>query len=234
MKFKQLFLLLVVALNSKLWANETAPLFYDGKGFFTYRQAVDEEILPNGKLKVVSFFDYDCASCVAADDNLKLYAKHNSEKIELVRYPYFKNGKIFVARLHAAFEVLGRPELSDLYLFESEGKKGETSLTENEAAIEKWLEQHQVDVASFRQLLNSDQVKTKLDEYAQLYRKYKPITAPFVSINGKYVLISSTLFNDDYTFAVLDHLFDNQNNPEVLGYVAPKQDIQTTSNKDKK
>lgn len=233
MKFKQLFLLLVVALNSKLWANETAPLFYDGKGFFTYRQAVDEEILPNGKLKVVSFFDYDCASCVIADDYLKQYAKYHPEKIELVRYPYFKNGKIFVARLHAAFEVLGRPELSDLYLFESEGKKGEASLVESEKAIEKWLDRHQVDIASFKQLLRSEQVKAKLDEYTEYYRKYRPITAPFVSINGKYVLVNSTLFNDDYTYAVLDHLFDNQNNPEVLGYVAPKQDKQMTQKDNK-
>jgi len=36
--------------------------------------------------------------------------------------------------------------------------------------------------------------------------KYGVFTYPFVVINGKYVLTISTLYNDDYTFAVLDYL----------------------------
>lgn len=236
----KLFGLLVLLLSGLAIANETdksilsqAPLFYDGKGFFTYNSPINEEKLPDGKLKVVYFFDYECASCISADDYLKEYARRNPEKIELVRYPYFNKGRIFVARLHAAFEILGKSELSALYMFESEGKKGNASLVHNEQAIEKWLKQHDVDLVVLKTLLNSGLVKEKVAEYTAIYQKYRPIVAPFVSINGKYVLLQSTLYNDDYTYAVLDHLYENRHNPDVLGYKPPKKE-ETSKEKETK
>lgn len=36
--------------------------------------------------------------------------------------------------------------------------------------------------------------------------EYGVFTYPYVIINGKYVLTASTLYNDDYSFAVLDFL----------------------------
>lgn len=201
---------------------QSAPLFYDGKGFYSYKKPVEEEKSAENKLNVVTFFDYDCAACVTADDYLKLYAERNPDKINLVRIPYFNGGKTFVARMHAAFIEFGRPELSDLYLFESEGRKGDASLVSNDSAVERWLENHQIDVKQFKSVFMSEAVKKRVEGYTEMYRKYRPITAPFVSINGKYVLVRNTLYNDDYTYAVLDHLYEHQNNPEILGYKPPK------------
>lgn len=70
-------------------------------------------------------------------------------------------------------------------------------------------------------------------EYTAIYQKYRPIAAPFVSINGKYVLLQSTLYNDDYTYAVLDHLYENRHNPDVLGYKPPKKE-ETSKEKETK
>lgn len=201
---------------------ENAPLFYDGKGFFTYRQPLDGDKLANGKLKVVYFFDYDCAACITADDYLKQYAKYNPEKIELVRYPYFKEGRVFVAKMHAALEMLGKPELSALYMFDSAGKKGDDSLIDSNLAVTKWFEKYNLDVTELNRIWQSDELKKRVDEYADIYRKYRPIAAPFVSINGKYLLVQNTLYNDDYTYAVLDHIYENRNNLAVLDYKAPK------------
>lgn len=212
--------------------SEQAPLFYDGKGFYTYKKPVDETPSLDKKLMLVSFFDYDCAVCVVADDYLRLYAERNPDKVELQRIPYFNSGKTFVARMHATFVELGRPELSDLYLFESDGRKGERSLVGNEEAIERWLENHNVDIAHFKALFASDVVKNKATEYAEMYRKYRPIAVPFVSVNGKFVLVRNTLYNDDYTYAVLDHLYENQDNPEILSY-SPKNKESKAESKEK-
>lgn len=184
------------------------PLFRDGKGFFTYKRAFEDKV--NGKLKLVSFFHYGCEPCVAADDYLKLYAERYPDKVVLERYPYFNEGKTFTARMHATFSEYGRPELSALYLFDSAGRKGEASLVDNEAAVEKWLVNHNVELHAFKALFNSEKVSQKVQEYIQISKKYVPPVSPFVSINGKYVLVQSTLYNDDYTYAVLDFLYEKE------------------------
>lgn len=189
---------------------EKKPQFSDGKGYFMYKQPREEQALADGKLRLLSFFYYDCAACVTADDYLRLYAERNPDKVVLERYPYFNEGKTFTARLHAAFVEFGRADLSDLYLFDSEGRKGDASLVANEAAVEKWLVNHGVDIQAFKQLYASDKVRKRVDEYVEVSRKYVPSTAPFVSINGKYVLTQHTLYNDDYTYAVLDFLYEKE------------------------
>lgn len=193
---------------------EKEPLFKDGKGFFTYKQPLVETLPADNKLKLVYFFHYDCALCVNGDDYLKFYAERNPDKVVLERYPFFKDGKTFTARMHATFLEYGRPDLSDLYLFESEGKKGDASLVENEQAVERWLKNHGVDLAAFKALFASEKVKQKLQEYIEVSKKYRPPVAPFVSINGKYVLTQNTLYNDDYTYAVLDFLHEKEKKGE--------------------
>lgn len=214
---KYLFSLLLAGWSLVAFAEEKAksePLFKDGKGFFSYKIPLNEPLPADHKLKVVYFFHYDCTNCVAADDYLKMYAKYNASKVELERYPMFNEGKLFSAKMHATFLEYGRPDLSDLYLFESAGRKSETSLVSNERAIEKWLLDHGVDIVRFKRLYHSPNVQKKVDEYTEINKKYGPPFAPFAGINGKYVLTYKTLYNDDYTYAVLDFLHEKEKNGE--------------------
>lgn len=185
-----------------------APVFEDGKGFFSYKQPLMEEPLPDKRLKLVYFFQYDCEACLRGDDYIKLYAERYPHKVQLERYPYFPQGKAFTAKMHATFIEMGRADLSELYLFDSQGRKGEASLMSSEQAVEKWLNAHNLDVAAFKKQFVSEQVKQRVQEYMAVNEKYRPPFAPFLSINGKYVLTDSTLYNDDYTYAVLDFLYE--------------------------
>lgn len=54
--------------------------------------------------------------------------------------------------------------------------------------------------------IKSQAVADKAKDSVELTEKYGVFTSPFVVINGQYVLTSSTLYNDDYTFAVMDFL----------------------------
>lgn len=193
---------------------QPAPTFEDGKGFFSYKQPIAAETLPDKRLKLVYFFQYDCDICLKGDDYLKQYAARYPHKVVLERYPYFPQGRLFTAKMHATFVELGRAELSDLYLFDSVGRKGAASLISSEAAVEKWLSHHQVDVEAFKRLFVSEQVAQRVEEYMAIYSKFRPILAPFLSINGRYILTESTLYNDDYTYAVLDFLYEQAQNGE--------------------
>lgn len=189
---------------------EKKPQFSDGKGYFIFLKDMQEPLLENGKLRLRSFFSFDCAACVSANDYIVEYAKRHPEKVEIERYPAILNGNYFTAKMHATFLEIGRPELSEIYLFDSEGRKGESSLMTNEAAVEKWLREHDVDVARFKQTYISPAVLKRVEEYDALNKKYAVIVSPFLGVNGKYILTQNTLYNDDYTYAVLDFLYEKE------------------------
>ncbi|VEH66507.1 thioredoxin fold protein [Rodentibacter pneumotropicus] len=49
-------------------------------------------------------------------------------------------------------------------------------------------------------------IKEKVKDSIELTEEYGVFTYPYVVIGGKYVLTASTLYNDDYSVAVLDYL----------------------------
>lgn len=51
-------------------------------------------------------------------------------------------------------------------------------------------------------------MKKLVKSAVKMTEDYGVFTYPYVIINGKYVLTASTLYNDDYSFAVLDFLLN--------------------------
>lgn len=203
--------------NSEISSQQNAPLFKDGKGYYTYKQPVDIS-LPKGKVVIHYFYRYGCEICVNADDYLKQYARLHPESVELVRLPAFDKGNPFAVQMNAAFTEYGRPELSDKFLFESAGRKGEQSLVANNNAIVQWLKQNSVDVPQFYQIFLSEKVKQQVEQAQSLFAKFSPPVTPIAVLNGKYLLVQNTLYNDDYTYAVLDFLVDKlQQEQQVTG-----------------
>lgn len=186
---------------------QTEPLFKDGKGYYSYKQPIKVEV-PKGKVKIHYFYRYGCEVCLNADDYLKLYAARHSDKVELIRVPAFEKGDPFTAQMNATFAAYGGPELSDKFLFDSAGRKGEQSLVENNNAIKRWLAQNSVDIDAFYQLFLSEKVKQQVEQDRSQFRQFSPPITPMAVLNGKYLLIHNTLYNDDYTYAVLDFLVE--------------------------
>lgn len=185
------------------------PLFRDGKGYYSYKKTLEDLPLPSdGKVLIQYFYKYDCQVCLNGDDYLKQYAKHNKDKVVLVRTPSFDKNSAFTAKMDAAFIEYGKPELSDLYLFDSVGLKEETSLVSNNDAINRWLVNHGVEPKRFLEVMNSDAVKKRINQNIAIFQQYSPPFTPMAVLNGKYVLLQNTLYNDDYTYAVLDFLVD--------------------------
>lgn len=192
--------------SQKMAKNE--PLFRDGKGYYSYHNAVKVPLPKDGRVLIQYFFKYDCAVCLSGDDYLKQYAAQHSDKVVLQRSPAFEKGEVITAQIHDTFIEYGRPELSDLYLFDSVGRQDGQSLTKNDKAITQWLVNHGVDVQKFQQVYQSDAVRKRMAQDVALYQQYSPPFIPIAVLNGKYILLHNTLYNDDYTYAVLDFLVE--------------------------
>ncbi|MBV6524261.1 thiol:disulfide interchange protein DsbA/DsbL [Ursidibacter maritimus] len=188
-------------------SQQNEPLFKDGKGYYSYKKTLDIP-LPKDKVLIQYFYEYGCQICLDADDYLTAYAKRNSDKVALVRSPAFPKGSRFTAQLNATFTVIGRPDLSDKYLFDSAHTKNKRELVENNEAIRRWLTTNQLNIAQFHQTFESEPVKQLVEQAEKHYVQYEPPITPIAVLNGKYILIRNTLYNDDYTYAVLDFLVE--------------------------
>lgn len=188
---------------------EKEPLFKDGKGFYSYKKPLNITLPKDGKVLIQYFYQYGCEVCSHGLDYLKLYAERNKDKVILQYSPSFAKGNAFTGKMHATFSEYGRPELSELYLFDSLDRKDKESLTENNEAIQRWLKRNGIDIAKFYQLFTSVQVEKRMEQDLNVYRQYKPPAfTPIAILNGHYVLLKNTLYNDDYTYAVLDFLVE--------------------------
>lgn len=214
-KFAKLLIFLTASLGAfSSYANTEEPLFKDGKGFYSYTHPLNVELPKDGKVLIQYFYRYGCKVCLNADDYLKAYAERNSDKVVLQRNVGFYKGNAFSAKMDAAFQLIGKPELSDLFLFDSADQKDEVSLVKQDKVITAWLKRHRIDPKEFETVFKSDEAKQKMEENLALYRKYMPPRDPIAIINGKYILIQNTLYNDDYTFAVLDFLVNKLQNEQ--------------------
>ncbi|WP_301098463.1 thiol:disulfide interchange protein DsbA/DsbL [Otariodibacter sp.] len=188
---------------------ETKPAFKDGHGYYSYNNPLDLKLPKDGKVLIQYFYQYGCELCLKADDYLKLYAARNSDKVILERSPSFLDNLEFTAKMDAAFSAYGHKELSDKYLFDSADKKMKESLVNNNDAIKNWLINNDVYLPKFHEIFSSSQVAKDVAKAKELYQiYYSPPRLPVAVLNGKYILMSDTLYNDDYTYAVLDFLIN--------------------------
>ena len=75
--------------------------------------------------------------------------------------------------------------------------------------ISTWLIRNGIDTQRFHQLFHSELVKKQIEADVGLFKQYgSPSYVPIAILNGKYILLGNTLYNDDYTFGVLDFLIE--------------------------
>lgn len=179
--------------------------FVDGRDYFSYQEPVEHRLRADKKIRIQFFFDYDCRVCSAAQDILELYSQMRANKVVLEQYPVATAESQFSARIFYTLKDLNVGELSNALLFETAEKSryGELAAPNKMA---QWAEEQGLDKQAFTQTENSPQVKQQIQDAIELTEEYGVFTYPYVVIGGKYVLTASTLYNDDYSVAVLDFL----------------------------
>lgn len=181
--------------------------FEDGRDYFSYQETIAQPSRADKKIRIQFFFDYDCRVCSSAHDILELYSQMRPNKVALEQYPVATNESQFSARVFYTFKALDAEELSNALLFETSEKARYAELSKSNK-IQQWAEEQGLDKQAFIQTENSESVKEYIQDAIELTEKYGVFTYPYVVIEGKYVLTASTLYNDDYSIAVLDFLVD--------------------------
>lgn len=187
---------------------EPLPIFQDGKDYFSYRKVIPESATPDQKIKIKFFFAYECRVCLIAADNLSLYKRLNPQQVNIEWIPAATEKGHYSSSVYYALETLGRPDLADLFIFDTAELKFDKNHQERGAFLQRWLESKKINVNTFSEMLNSPITAEKIKYSIEETKKYGVFTLPFVAIDGRYVLTDSTLYNDDYTMAVLDSLMN--------------------------
>ncbi|HHE9956139.1 TPA: thiol:disulfide interchange protein DsbA/DsbL [Haemophilus influenzae] len=191
--------------NSPHLPSRDTIYFEDGRDYFSYKEPIEQASRTDKKIRIQFFFDYDCRVCSSAQDILELYSQIRTYKVALEQYPIATADSQFSARIFYTLQALSAGELSNVLLFETSEKSRYTELsTANK--IQQWAEEQGLDKQLFIQTENSQSVKEQIQNAIELTEEYGVFTYPYVVIGGKYVLTASTLYNDDYSVAVLDFL----------------------------
>ncbi|MFC0322374.1 thiol:disulfide interchange protein [Gallibacterium melopsittaci] len=185
---------------------EQLPIFKDGKDYFSYKKPLQETVSPDKKVKIKFFFAYECRICLIAADNLSLYKRLNPNDVEIEWIPAATETGHYSASVYYALENIGRPDLADLFIFDTAELKFDQSRKARGEFLQQWLEKKNVNINAFSELLNSPVTEEKVKKAILATKQYGVFTLPFVAVGGRYVLTESTLYNDDYTIAVLDSL----------------------------
>ena len=183
--------------------------FEDGRDYFSYLEPIPELAQEDGKMLIQFFFDYDCRICSSALDILELYSQINRDKVLLREYPVATAKDQFSANVFFTLQQMNAEQSSAALLFETAQKQRYSELSRLDN-LRQWLKQQDIDDNEFMRLYYSLAVKLKVKQAIDKTEEYGVFTFPYVIINGKYVLTASTLYNDEYSFAVLDFLINQK------------------------
>lgn len=215
------FFLLLFFLAVPIFANESVLAtssqnivqnqlhFKNGKDYFSYLKPIEEAKRNDKKIQIQSFFAYDCQNCASTQDLMELYSQINANRVVVYKRPVATENAIFTPSVYYSLVSLGREDLANLYLFENTDKQ--IQHIHNKEFIH-WLSAHGVTQEAFTSALNTPEIQDKIKNTIEMTQKYGVFTIPFVVINGEYVITQSTLYDNDYTFAVLDYLVDKVEN----------------------
>lgn len=197
-----------ISAETQTIVEKNIPQFEDGKDYFSYRVPIILEKQQDNKILIQSFFAYDCRICSQSQDVLTLYSQLHPHIVLLQKQPVATEQAKFSSNVYFTLLALDREDLADLLLFDSATNP---ALTEMETLL-TWVAENGIPDQQFLEFLQLPEIQQKSEEAVYLTEKYGVFTIPFVVIDGRYVLTQSTLYDDDYAFAVLDFLVDKVRN----------------------
>lgn len=138
-----------------------------------------------GKIQVAEFFWYACPHCFAFEPALKEWLKSTPEDVEFFRVPATFNRPhvLMHARTFYALEQMGKFEVGDAIMDAMHNKKRRMMTQE---AMEAFLSEQGVDIAMYRQMMDSFVVNLKMQEAVKLAAKYDITGVPSVVVDGEF------------------------------------------------
>jgi len=165
-------------------------------------------------LEVVEFFWYGCVHCYNFETYLNNWIKNKSADVKFTKIPaiFRSRGSAaamdpttrFHAQVYYALELMGEVDRLNETIFEARHKQG--NKLANQEQVEKLLEQHNVDINTFRKAMKAWHVDTKVKSAFAKFQQSQARGVPVISVNGRY--ISGDVKNYDELTSVIDHMVD--------------------------
>jgi thiol:disulfide interchange protein DsbA len=149
-----------------------------------------------GKIEVLEMFWYGCIHCYNLEPALEGWVKKLPSDVQFRRMPaIFNNPQMALdASIFYAFEALGVASKLHRPFFDAIHR--DHLRTNNNQALNEWLQKNGVDPKKFDETLKSFGVQSKTKRAAQLTAAYKIDGTPAMAVNGRYTVSAGDgLFN---------------------------------------
>jgi protein dithiol oxidoreductase (disulfide-forming) len=140
-----------------------------------------------GKIEVIEFFWYGCPHCYTLEPHIEAWLKTLPPDVEFRRVPaVFSQRWGHDAAIYYTLEALGLIDKLHRPLFDAIHKQN--LRTDNEPALNEWLQKQGVDPKKFMDAMKSFGVQSKTRRAVQQTLAYKIDGTPAMAVAGRYTV----------------------------------------------
>jgi len=147
---------------------------------------VAPERAPGDKVEVIEFFWYGCPHCFAFEPIIEKWEETKPEDVEFVKMPAtFERPEVQMhAKTFYALELMGVP--SQIHVDIMDEMHNNKNRLSTQGDMEAFLSTKGVDIAAFRNAIDSFAVYVKVQRAAQLAQRYGVSGVPSLVVDGQY------------------------------------------------
>jgi thiol:disulfide interchange protein DsbA len=142
--------------------------------------------VPGDKIEVIEFFWYGCPHCYSFEPYLDAWLASAPDDVTFVKAPAtFNRPEVMMhARTFYALESMGAPaQIHKDIMVEMHERKNRLG---DQAAMERFLESKGVDVAAYREAMESFAIYVKVQQAAQQAQRYGVSGVPALVVDGQF------------------------------------------------
>lgn len=178
----RLMVFLVTAVVSTSACSQGTPAFEEGTAY----QWVSPTPAATENVEALEFFWYGCPHCYSFEPFIKKWQANKPEDVDFAKVPAtFNRPHIMMhARTFYALEALGAPEqLHEDIMSEMHDRKNPLK---DQASMEAFLSTKGVDIPAFQNAMESFSVHLKVQQAAQMAKKYGISGVPALVVDGQF------------------------------------------------
>lgn len=155
--------------------------------------------------EVIEFFSYACPVCYASEPYITRWLMKRGAEIEMKRVPAaLPPAWVPFARDYYALEATGMLARLHWPLFDNQHFDGRA--LQSEKNLLDWLSRNGADALLFKQALDSEEVRAKVDAARAMLDTYQITAVPTFVVDGRYVTSARLAGGIPEMLDVVDHL----------------------------
>ena len=169
-------------------------------------QKLDTQLFPSGaRVELMEFFSYSCLGCYQLGPDLDRWYLGQLDDVDLILIPLITNEQSSrLAALFYALETLDRLTHMHYEVFSAIHDQNKR-LWEMGAQLE-WVSSYGIEVDEFKQLLNSDRIRERVNSARALAKQYPISVTPTLLIDRVYWTTPSMIRSRDRFVPILNFL----------------------------